>query len=399
MNRWFVRCCRRALATVLALSLSACALLPAAKPAPPTAAPLLHDALFDHPPRPPEADGVFELDEAMRQFLRAKLVGASQQKGSPRALIAALYGQGELRLRYDATTTRNAAQAFADRSGNCLSLVIMTAAFARELGLEISFQSARQGDAFSRQGNLTLRSGHVNLVLGPRRTMGAWQSALGGNEPNGLQVDFLPPDELRGLRTVPITEATVLAMFMNNRATEALVRQRPAEAYAWAREALRHDAGFTAALNTLGVVYQRAGHLMAAVAAFDRVLALDSGHTAAMWNLAQALQNQGRFDEAQAWNQRRLALEPVAPFLSLQQGQAAMARGAYAEARALFDREQQATGPSAELYFWQAQAFFALGQWRAAQQALQQAASSSPGGAQQALYEGKLAWLRAKSSP
>ena len=219
-----------ALLTALALQLAACTTL-----TPPAAAPLLNDALFNHPARPAEADSALALDDTMRAYLRGPLSRGVGLKGKARTLTDALYGQHQLQLQYDAGFTRNAAQAFAARSGNCLSLVLMTAAFARELGLEVVFQSARLDDAFSRSGDLTLRSGHVNLVLGPRPAASGWQSVTYGPDPNRLQVDFLPPDELRGLRTVPISEATVLAMFMNNRAAEALQRRQTADAYAWVR--------------------------------------------------------------------------------------------------------------------------------------------------------------------
>ena len=56
-----------------------------------------------------------------------------------------------------------------------------------------------------------------------------------------------------------IDEQTVVAMYMNNRAAEALARGRFADAYAWAREAIRQDPNFTSTYNTLGAVYQRAG--------------------------------------------------------------------------------------------------------------------------------------------
>ena len=56
------------------------------------------------------------------------------------ALLEALYTQGELRLEYDARRTRTAAEAFDARMGNCLSLVIMTAAFATEMQLQVRFQ-------------------------------------------------------------------------------------------------------------------------------------------------------------------------------------------------------------------------------------------------------------------
>ena len=64
-----------------------------------------------------------------------------------------------------AIATRNAGEAFADRQGNCLSLVVMTAAFAKALGLPLQFNQARLDDSWSLQGDLLLASGHVNLTL------------------------------------------------------------------------------------------------------------------------------------------------------------------------------------------------------------------------------------------
>ena len=379
------------LALVLGLLPGCAALGPA--PAHPA---LLQDALFEHPPRPADADAAMALDEAMRAYLRSALASGVQQKGKARALTDALYVRDGLRLDYDASVTRTAAQAFAARSGNCLSLVLMTAALAREMGLEVTFQSARLDDAFSRSGDLTLRSGHVNLVIGPRPPVLRWQTLNWVSDPNRLQVDFLPPDELRGLRTEPISEATVLAMFMNNRAAEALAVRRTTEAYAWVREALRSDPSFWPAVNTLGVVYQQAGHLAAAALAFEQLLARDDSQVAAMWNLAQVLHSQGRDAEAARWTAQRLVLEPVPPYHYQQLGEAAMARGAWAQAREHFHSEQRITGDSPELQHGLAQAHFRLGEWGAARQALQQAIASSPNAAQQARYAGKLAWLRAQ---
>ena len=291
---------------LLATGLSGCATA-----TPPPVALLLQDALFGHPPRPAEADQPLLLDDAMRTYLNHQLASGVLRRGQPRLLTDALYSGRALQLHYDTSYTRTAAQAFADRAGNCLSLVLMTAAFADALGLEVTFQSAQIDDVFSRNGTLILRSGHVNLVLG-QHTGNAGRLALtGGADAQRLQVDFAPPEALLGLRSVPISQATVLAMFMNNRAAEALLRQQPTEAYAWVRESLRHDAGFWPAFNTLGVVYQRAGHLAAAAAAFEQVLARDEHQLAAMANLVQVLRAQGRHLDADRWAQRRRQLEPA----------------------------------------------------------------------------------------
>ena len=310
LRQQWVRLCHVAL-LLAGLCLVGTLLVGCAAPTPPPVAPLLQDALFGHPPRPAEADQALVLDAAMRTYLDQQLASGALRRGQPRSLTDALYSGQALQLQYDTSYTRTAAQAFADRAGNCLSLVLMTAAFANALGLEVTFQSAHIDDVFSRSGTLILRSGHVNVVLGQRTSSPGWPEA------QRLQVDFALPDELRGLRSAPISQATVLAMFMNNRAAEALLRQQPVEAYAWVRESLRHDAGFWPAFNTLGVVYQRAGHLAAAAAAFEQVLARDDHQLAAMANLVQVLQAQGRTVDAARWAQRRRLLEPEAPFRQL----------------------------------------------------------------------------------
>ena len=384
----------RVLVLPLILQLAGCA-----APQALAVAPLLDDTLFQHPPRPAEADAAMALDGPMRAYLAGQLQQGILRKGKARALADALYqGPGGLKLDYDSATTRTAAQAFAARSGNCLSLVLMTAAFARELGLAVTFQRARLDAGFSRLGDLTLRSDHVNLVLAPRAQVQAWQVTHFGPDPNRLQIDFLPSTDLQGLRSVPIDEPTVLAMFMNNRAAEALGRGERAEAYAWVREALHRDPAFRPALNTLGVVYQRAGHLAAAARAFEAVLAQDPQQGATMWNLAQVRQAQGRSDEARRWTERRLAIEPAAPFQSLQMAEAAMARGDWAAAQDLLRREQRVTGDTHELHFALALLSHRQGQPGLAQRELQRAMDTSPNAGLQARYAGKLAWLKAQGT-
>lgn len=382
----------------LAIALMLGALAGCAALAPPSPAPWLQDALFDHPPRPAEADGVMALDEPMRRYLDGVLAVAVRDKGRPRALAEALYARGELQLEYDSSVTRNAAQAFAARSGNCLSLVLMTAALARELGLDVSYQSATLTGAYSRQGTLTLQAGHVNLVLAPRQSRWHQNGVNYMQDGDALRIDFLPPEALRGLRSVPISEQRVLSMFMNNRAVEALQRDQWREAYAWAREALRLDTGFAPAFNTLGVVYQRAGHALPAAAAFEQVLAQDPHYVPAMGNLVPVLRALGRHAEADHWSAQRLALQPDEPFHFLGLAEAALARGELAQARLLLDREAAVSGETHELYFQRARLHLAMGREGPAEAALQRAMEFSDTLRQRQRYAAKLERLRALAS-
>lgn len=365
---------------------------------PPPVAPLLHDDLFGQPPRPAEATGVMALDAGMRDFVDRLLLQAPRDRDRARRLAEALYSRVELQLEYDSRVTRNAAQAFAARSGNCLSLVLMTAALARGLGLDVSYQSAALADAYSRNGSFTVQTGHINLVLAPRQSRSYQNGVSYQHDLESLRIDFLPPEAIRGLRTVPVSEQRVLAMFMNNRAFEALQRNEPAAAYAWVREALLSDAGFWPAYNTLGVIYQRAGQPVAAAAAFEQVLAQDPDNLPAMANLAPVLRALGRDADAGRWTARQLVLQPFAPFHFLGLADAALSRGDLAGARDLLAREAAVTGDSHELFFLRARLQLAMGREGQAAAELQRALDSADTQAQRQAYAAKLQRLRALAS-
>jgi tetratricopeptide (TPR) repeat protein len=279
------------LAALAVLALAACATPPGPHATVPVE--LFDDTLFGPPTEPVGADRIFALSADMRRYVQTDMAPLVRRHGAQGALVEALYGNGQLKLEYESAVTRSAAEAFEARSGNCLSLVIMTAAFARELGLQVRYQSAYLEETWSRRGSLLLKSGHVNISLGQR---------IGDHTASAIQysttIDFLPPDELRTLKTVEIRESLIVAMFMNNRSVEALVQGRLDDAYAWAREAVRADPWFLAAHNTLGVVYLRRGALARAGAAFEHVLAADPKHTRALANLAEVASRAGRDDEA-----------------------------------------------------------------------------------------------------
>jgi tetratricopeptide (TPR) repeat protein len=193
---------------------------------------LFQDALFAAPSERVAAEDVFALSDEMRRYIDTQLADSLRSKGFERGLVDALYKRSQLKLEYDSKVTRNAAQAFAARSGNCLSLVIMTAAFAKALDVPVTYQSAYADETWSRSGGLYFRTGHVNIQLGRRLI------DRGSGETTRLMIDFLPANELQGLRTTPISEARVVAMFMNNRAAEALTRGEVDAAYWWARAAM-----------------------------------------------------------------------------------------------------------------------------------------------------------------
>ena len=366
------------------LLLAACVQLPALTRAP---SGILHDELFAAPSQPVDPKEVFALSGAMKTYLREEL-GPQQFKGARQALINAV-SQGQLKLEYDSVTTRNAAEAFDAKAGNCLSLVIMTAAFAKAMNIEVQYNSALFGDQWSRDSNVYFLNGHVNVTLGRRFQ----DPKVLYDQLEMMTVDFLPGSDIRGLRSITVGEDTILAMFMNNRAAEALVRGKLDDAYWFAREGIRQNPEYWAVYNTLGVVYLRHGNPELAEPVFRRVLQSDPSNTRALANLALTLGKLGRDTEAAAVDQRLVRLESEAPFHNFNAGLAAMEAGDFKTARGLFRREVRRTPEYHEFHFWLGLSELRLGNIEEARSEFSLALEASTTPRDHDLYASKLARL------
>ncbi|BAL94758.1 tetratricopeptide repeat protein [Rubrivivax gelatinosus] len=361
----------------------------ATAPDPGTPPPLWRDEAFAPPEHRPDPAGVFATDERMRAALDTAALWRAEDPR--RLLVELLYRRQSLALDYEGAT-RTAAETFAARSGNCLSLVAMTAAFAREAGLPVRFRSIAVDESWSRSGDLMALSGHVNVGIG-------WPVAAGQvrrSKESTIVVDFLPGEQIGAYRWREISPATVLAMFMNNRAAEALAQGRLDDAYWHAREAIRQDAHFSAGYNTLAVVYRRRGLADAAETVWRTLLAREPANRSALANLSQLLAHEGRRDEAQVFATRLQSLEVAPPFHWFDAGLDALQAGDPRRAREFFVREVERDASYHEFHYWLARAELLLGRPKQALRELELARETSPTPQVQALYAAKLDRIKAE---
>lgn len=337
---------------------------------------------------------IFSLSPAMRSYLEADITRESRTKGRIHGLVDTLYSPGALKLDYDAAYTRTAKEAFDARAGNCLSLVIMTAAFAREMALPVRFHNVYTEETWTRSGNVLFASGHVNLTMGSLNS--STRTRMGEMVP--LTVDFVRPDPNFMQRAWEIGEETIVAMFMNNRAAESLARGDTHAAYWWAREAILQDPKFFPGYNTLGVVYRRHGNLQQAERVFNFVLSREPGNINVMSNLAVVMEGQGRAVEAVAMAREVERLRPYPPFHFFDRGMAAMKRQDYREARDLFLKEVDRAAYHPEFHFWLGAAYLGLNDFKRAQKHLTVAMENSATQRDHQIYAAKLDWIRAKGS-
>lgn len=383
MRRWTLPW-MAALALAAALVLGGCA-----TPVPPSPPPddgVFNDALFQPPSQPPDVSRLFELTPAMRQYVAERIEPQVWRKGAQHALLDALYTQGELRLEYDAVHTRTAAEAFEARKGNCLSLVIMTAAFARELGLTVRFRDVLDRPAIEPNGDLTFVVGHVNLAL----AHGPGTKRLGTLDTSWLIVDFLPGQDLGRQQWREVDERRIRAQFMNNRAAEELARGRVHDAYWWLRGAREQDPTFANLYNTLGVLYRHRGALPEAERALRTALALDPGNEHVAGNLAGLQVAQGGAPAATG------LVRPVSSRYA--EARRSLDDGQPKQALLILQGELGLTPRNPELHHLLAITQARLGNTPRAHWHLERAAEYSAADVQRQRYAGKLERLKAASS-
>lgn len=380
----------RALIAVLALAGAAGLAGCAAEVVAPPRTDVFDDAAFKPPAVKIDPQEAMALTPTMRRFAENEMAAEIRSKGLRNGLIDALYTKGRLQLDYDSEVTRTAGEAFDARRGNCMSLVLMTAAFARHFNLPVRFNSVYIEENWTRANNIFFVAGHVNISLA--RPLATQRATVFG-EPDLLTIDFLPPDEARGHRSRAVDESTIVAMFLNNRAAEALTVGKVDEAYWWARAAIMTDSRWLSAYNTLAVLYRRKGLGDRAEATLRLVLEREPLNVQAMSNLILVLSDAGRQEEAQKYANQLAQIQPVPPYKFFDEGVAAMKAGEFATARQFFRKEVARAAYVPEFHFWLGLANWGLGDVQTARGEIAKALENSATVKDRELYGAKLAWL------
>ncbi len=367
---------------ILMLLLADCATVPAGQ----DASQFFNDSLFAAPSASVSTGDIFAMNDDMRAYMIGHIGPQMHGGDTRRALFEALYSSKQLKLEYDSSMTRNAAQAFAAKSGNCLSLVILTAAFAHQLGLPVQYQSVFSSQTVSRKDDIIYVSGHVNLSLEQHETGGRVKNST----ETPMTIDFLPPRDTAGQHVRVVREATIIAMYMNNRAAETLGEGHIDDAYHWARHAIVQDPTFLTAYNTLAVVYMRHGDLPQAERILKYIVGLAPGDPSPISNLVVVLGRLGRQDEANRWNETLKKIQLNPPFYYFDIGMKAMQDKDYAKARDMFAKEVEREAYYHEFHAWLGAAYYALGDYDQARKQLALAIANSTTTAERDLYTARL---------
>ena len=246
--------------------------------------------------------------------------------GRVEVLMEAIFGPRQDEFAYVSAQTTPAEQTFQQRSGDCLSLALMTLAVADRLGLDAQLQEVHMTPVWQRQGGVEFVAGHVNVLLRGVRLENAPLAML----LNEVEIDFDPATRraTRGfVPSMPVSRQRGLAMFYNNNGAEAFAAGQTALAYAHYRQAVQLDPTLDSTWFNLGQLYRAQGQDAAAQEVMRHVLSLNPESYNALLALQQLLGTQGRAPEAALYASRVQALRERDPNQLYRRGTAQLAQG------------------------------------------------------------------------
>lgn len=264
--------------------------------------------------------------------------------------------------------TRPANETIMNRQGNCMSLVVLSAALADVFNIPVEFQDVDVEPVWDKRGGFYLVNGHVNLFLSPVTATNTVSF-----RDSKVLIDFLPERAVRGFSKKRVNKQTLTAMYYNNIAAEALVEQQYDLAYALIKQAIRMDPKFIASINTLAVIYRHKGDDEKAEQAYQAALSIDNEDISTLFNLALILGEQDRLDEWAAVH-KILELQRINnPFYYYDMAQQAYFEQHYQEALVWYKRALEKADYRHEFYFGLSKTYWATGERHLAQKTMQKA--------------------------
>ncbi|WP_299801778.1 hypothetical protein [uncultured Shewanella sp.] len=352
-----------------------------------------YDEYFSPPQALPDADTLFDLPEDALNSLRREVNRSKgyqhQSKIMLHEWLANYINAADGGFSYADNVTRSARDTFDDREGNCLSLVVLTAALAKELGVKVEFQEIDIPPVWDRQGGFYLVNGHINLKLLPQDKGNVFNIST-----QSIQIDFLPERAMQGYQKSRVSKATVVSMFYNNIAAEALVEGNYDRAYGLLKLALEQDELFLPALNTLAVLYRYKGLDQQAEALYKYVLSVEPEEMNALNNYAIMLSAQERLGE---WADVHKVMELARirnPYYYYGMAQQAYFDKEYQDALTWYKRAIAKADYRHEFYFGLSRTYWVTGDERRAEQSLKKALKLTTDEHNKRRYQAKLHAMR-----
>lgn len=345
----------------------------------------LHRPLHQMGQEIPNRKQIFALPAPAKELLRRKFRQYDNDLyGRVHAFRSWMTRKGGYRVLYDNSTSHTAAETFATGEGNCISLAILTVAFAHELRLWPQFMNPEVPFFWEQREGIELVNGHINVVVRAEPT-----------SPLGFFVDFDPRSTFSYRDNKKLSIQKTINLFYHNRAVEALARADYELAYSYAYYAVQMMPNEASNYSLLGVVLRRQGMLQLAEQSYLKGLQLDDDHPFLLHNLVYFYRSNGEPHQAEPYLARLAKHRIRSPFVIAKEADELYQQGKFQESLALYNKAIRKADYIHDFYFGKAKALVALGEFDSAEKALLKAKAKSITIRQGELYQGKLTALAA----
>ncbi|GEA13532.1 hypothetical protein KUL49_39070 [Alteromonas sp. KUL49] len=218
--------------------------------------------------------------------------------------------------------------------GNCITLAILTTAYANLVGLELSYQESQSVPIFNKQGGFETLSTHVTTrIYDP--TFVPEEGTIYLERPS-IEIDYFPSrGDWRGKK---VSNDRFLGMYYRNIATELLQNNEIAKAGWWIHEAYLLAPEDISNLNTLAVIYRHLNEHAIAEKIYKLAMEIDENDIHIVHNYRVLLISEGRLEEAKILEDKLLTLDDPSPFRWYEVATDAFNTGNYTRAYRFFDR-------------------------------------------------------------
>ena len=309
------------------------------------------EALFGERVAPAEPIAIQDSSPEMERFL-APLFEIDSRRERLRRLVRRLAEVGLLNARYDERLTLSAAATIEAKAGNCLSYTNMFVTLARRLGLRARFQRVAVPPTWGIDGDLLIRSNHINAVVPNMRNTGLGQEFV-------MDFNYVAPESSHERWLV--SDEHAFALMYANLSVDALMRGQQREAFAWLKRTLIEDPDNADHWVNLGVIYARAGVTDLAEAAFALAYRMTWRRQSVMAGLATLYRQTGDAERAHHYEEKIRRRRSRDPFYHFAVGRASYDKGAYEDALPAFRRAIELRPRTGIFHFMKGLALLRLG--------------------------------------
>jgi len=299
---------------------------------------------------------LFQLDAGLLSKLHDPRIQNSSAQYRLHHLESILFGPKAKDFPYSWGHSTVAAETWRRKSGDCLSLTVLSYSLARALDMSVQMQEVRVPVVFDRRGNVEFFNRHVNVFI---RSVGDLYLISGSMRPGDVIIDFEPQVASRREGSA-LSEDGILARFYNNLAAEYLAQGDLPLAYAHFKAAVLADPGYSPSYSNLAQLYIRKGFLQSAEQLLLHTIALNDDADIALRSLHQLLVSQGRESEALKYKEILQDRQYKDPYYWLGVGLHHLEEGNYQKAVDALERAQDLTRGFQEVH-----RYLAIAYWRA----------------------------------